>query len=74
MYVMFALPAAIPVTIPDVAFTVATDVLLLVQVPPVTASLNVVVLPAQTDALPEIAAGVAFTVTYDVVEHPPGSV
>ena len=68
---MFTLPAVTPLTTPVAAFTVATDKLLLVHVPPVTASLNVVVLPAQTVALPDIAAGVLFTVIAVVAAHPP---
>ena len=61
---MVAVPAATPVTTPaaTVAF-VASEVL---HVPPDTLSDKVVVEPAQTDAVPVIAAGVngiAFTVT-----------
>ena len=40
---MFEVPALIPDTIPVIMFTVAFDVLLLVQVPPVTMFASVVV-------------------------------
>lgn len=50
-----AVPAATPVTTP-VELIVATDVLLLVQVPPEVASDNVVVEPVATDDAPVIAA------------------
>jgi hypothetical protein len=48
VYVIVAVPVAIPETIPAV-LTDATEVLLLLHVPPAVASLNVTVLPAQTD-------------------------
>ena len=51
---MVAVPTATPVTTPDV-FTDATDVLLLLQVPPVVPSVSVVVAPLQTVAVPLIA-------------------
>ncbi len=50
---MFAVPAVAPVTIPPVP-TVATTPLLLLQVPPVTASVNAVVEPAHKLATPVI--------------------
>jgi hypothetical protein len=40
------------------------------HVPPVVASVSVVVKPTQTEATPPIAAGVALTVTVAVREHP----
>ena len=61
---MDAVPAATPVTTPPL--TVAFEESDVLQVPPVTDSVNVVVEPAQTEAVPEIAAGVAgraFTVS-----------
>ena len=61
---MVAVPAATPVTTP--AATVAMPLALVVHVPPDTLSDKVVVEPAQTEAVPVIAAGVkgiAFTVT-----------
>ena len=54
---MIAVPTPAPVTIPDVP-TVATDVLLLLHVPLAVASVNVVVLPLQTDKVPAIGATV----------------
>jgi hypothetical protein len=50
--------------------TVAIAILLLLQVPPVVPSLNVVVKPTQTDAIPVIAAGTGFTVTTAVCLQP----
>ncbi len=62
---MVAEPAATPVTTPVVLFTVAMAVFELLQLPPVVASVRVVVLPTQTLVVPPIAAtvGNAFTVT-----------
>jgi hypothetical protein len=59
---MFAVPAADEVTTP-VALTLATDGLLLLQVPPEVVSARVVVPPLQTEVVPEIGAtvGAAFT-------------
>jgi len=58
---MVAVPAATPVTIPVLPM-VATDVLLLLQVPP-PGHASVVVLATHTAAVPVIASGAAFTVT-----------
>jgi hypothetical protein len=62
-------PAEMPFTIPDVAPIAATDAALLVQVPPLTVLLSVVVEPVQTEIDPgvEPADGVAVTVTVRVV-------
>ena len=59
---MIAVPADTPVTTPVPGTTVTTVVVLLLHVPP-PASLNVVVDPTHTDAVPEIAEGNGFTVT-----------
>ena len=61
---MVAVPADTPVTVP-VLPTVATVVVVLLQAPPVVASLNPVVDPAQTVAVPVIvpADGNGLTVT-----------
>ena len=70
-----AVPAATPVTTP--AATVAMPLALVDQVPPDTLSDKVVVEPAQTDAVPVIAAGVkgiAFTVTIFVTVELPHDV
>ena len=62
---MVAVPAPMAVIVPVVAFTVATDGLLLLHVPPVALLLTVAVAPAQSVALPPLivpANGVVFTV------------
>lgn len=65
IYVIDAVPADTPVTMPDETPTVATAVLLLNHVPPLVAEDNVAVLPVQilTAADGVIAAGLATTVT-----------
>ncbi len=55
-------PAATPVTTPEL-FTVAAAVLLLLQVPPVIVLVNVVVAPSHTVAVPAGVPGVALMVT-----------
>ena len=65
---MADVPAATPATTAVVA--VATEVLPELQVPPVVASVKVVVNPAHIVAVPEIAAGEALTVTTFVATHP----
>jgi hypothetical protein len=67
-YEIPAVPTATPVTTPEV-LTVATLVLSLLQVPPVVASARVVVNPAQTVAVPVMAAGPPFTVTIFVARQ-----
>ena len=52
VYVMVHDPAAMPVTTPVVALTVATEVLLLVHVPPETESCNALVLPMHALGVP----------------------
>lgn len=59
-----------PATEPEPGAAVATAVLLLVHVPPVTASLKMIVKPWQTLAAPVIAEGVGRTVTVVIVMHP----
>ena len=74
LYVMVALPAATPITTPVDEFTVATAVLLLLQLPPVLPLLvNVVARPAHTAVAPFIvpALAVALTVTNCVVFEVP---
>jgi hypothetical protein len=70
---MVAEPAATPETTPEVD-TVATAVLLEAHVPPVVASLRLVVDPAQTEVVPVMAATVGSALTEtDAVEletHP----
>jgi len=74
VYVIVALPADIPVTVPEIGPIVATPALLLAHVPPDDVLLNVVVAPTQTDAVPVIAAGKALTVAVVLEEQPDGSV
>lgn len=67
---MTEVPAIMPVTMPVVE-PMSALVLLLLQVPPVVASVNVVVPPAsQTVAVPAMAAGAVFTVMVMVVVQP----
>ena len=70
---MMLLPAVTPVTLPDVELTVALP-LLLVHVPPVMASLSVVLRVVQTLVIPVIAAGTGLTVNDVVFIQPVGSV
>lgn len=67
------MPAERPFTIPVAIPTVATEVVLLVHVPP-PVLLNVVVLPTQTLETPVIADGSELTVIVFVVVHPVPSV
>ena len=68
---MVAVPAATPVTIPVTEPTVALAVLLLVHVPPVVTSVNVVVVPVHTFSVPVIGlTDVGVTVTTVVTSQP----
>ncbi len=71
---MVGTPVATPVTTPVPAPTVASVVLLLLHVPPVTASFKVIVAPVQTDAEPTtvIARGVGLTVIVVAAKQPVG--
>jgi hypothetical protein len=69
VYVIVAVPAAIPVTTP-VVLIVAVNALLLVHVPPVVVLARVVVLPSHTAWVPVIVAGKAFTVIVADVSQP----
>ena len=62
---MVVVPEVRPETTPDVLMP-ATEVALLLHEPPVVASVNVVVLPGQTEVEPAIAAGAPVTVTVSV--------
>ncbi len=69
-----AVPGLPPVITPEDEFILAIVVLLLLHMPPVTASLNVITDPAeQTEEGPAIATGDGLTVTV-VVEKQPGPV
>ena len=70
---MVAVPPDTPVSKPDEEPIVEITVLLLLHVPPVTASLKVVVKPAHTLDAPEIAIGEGLTVTVVVVVQPVGN-
>ncbi len=71
VYVIYAVPAAMPVTSPVVEPMVATERLPLVHVPNSTALLSVVTSPRQIAAGPVITAGVARTVTTEFIEQRP---
>lgn len=73
VYVMFVVPDTTPFTTPFDMPMVATPVLLLCHVPPVAASVSVVVALAHTAVAPEIGSMV-FTVMVDVAVHPAGVV
>ena len=75
IYVMVVVPGDTLVTTPEPEGTmVATEVLLLLQVPPAVASLNVVIKPMQTLAKPVITDGKGFTNTEVVAMQPVGNV
>jgi hypothetical protein len=56
-----------PVTTPA-ALMVATEAGAIFHVPPLTAFVKVIVLPAQTGALPKMGADIGFTVTIAVAD------
>jgi hypothetical protein len=71
--VIITLPAATPVSVPDVGtVNTAIAVFELDHVPPVTVPARSVVVPLQKDVLP-LMPGVPFTVTTDVVAQPVGN-
>ena len=67
---MLAVPAVTPLTMPFDEPTVATAVFELVQIPPVVASVKVVVPLVPTVVVPIIDTGIAFTVTTVVTVLP----
>jgi hypothetical protein len=69
VYEIVAVPAEMPQSVPVLPM-VATDTLLLLQVPPDMASLSVVQRPAQTDGTPLMAAGAGKTISVVVMKHP----
>jgi hypothetical protein len=71
---MVVAPAATPVTMPVVAPIVAIEVVLLVQLPPLTPLVSVAVAPAHTDKGPVIAPGASSTESNPIAEHPLGSI
>jgi hypothetical protein len=68
--VIVVVPSATLVTSPSDEPMVATDVLLLLHVPPVIASVNATTELIQTDLDPAIVVGIALTVTAVYVLHP----
>jgi len=70
LYVIVVVPLITPVTIPVEEPTVATEVVLLVQVPPGEASVSATVAPSQIAAIAPITAGIAFTVNVCFAEQP----
>jgi hypothetical protein len=62
-------PAVRPANNPEVELIVPTDVVLLLQAPPVTVFDNDKVLPVQTE-VPPVMGAVALTVTIAVALHP----
>jgi hypothetical protein len=67
IYDIVAVPDATPVTMP-VEPTVATEVLLLLHVPPEVASLSAAVMPGQMVVVPVIDAGALLTVIVIVLD------
>jgi hypothetical protein len=73
VYMMVAVPTDTPPTTPEDSPAVATDPLLLNQVPP-PASLSPITDPTHTDVTPLIADGNGLTVTGSVAKQPLGNV
>jgi hypothetical protein len=71
---MTEVPGASVLATPDPVPTVATTVLVLVQVPPVTGSLSAILPPAHTAATPEIAPGAGLTVIFFDAKQPLASI
>ncbi len=73
VYVTVVVPEVMPNIVPVLTLedAVATAVLLLVHVPNETRSLSVVLEPAQSEVVPEIEEGAAFTVTIAAAVQPP---
>lgn len=74
VYTIVAVPAPMPETRPDVAFTVATVGARLLQVPPVDVQARAVVRPVQTARAPVMVAGSGLTVMVVVALQLVGSV
>lgn len=67
---MMLVPSATPLTIPEVLPMVAMVVVVLIQVPPATASLRVIVAPTHTALGPVMAAGIVYTATVVLTLQP----
>ena len=74
VYVIVTVPVVNPFTIPLAEPTLALNGMLLVHVPPVIASLRVVVAPRHTPGFPVIAGGKGFTVIIAAFKQPVASV
>jgi hypothetical protein len=72
IYEMVTVPVETLVTIPEEEPTVATEVLLLLHVPPLYVSPSVMAYPRHTEEAPVMAAGCKFIVTVVVARHPVG--
>lgn len=70
VYVMVAVPVLPPVAIPVEDTIAAIPLLLLVQEPPASGLVNVVVIPGHISGMPTMARGNGLTVTPIVVAHP----
>jgi len=73
VYVITGVPAAMPVTTPEL-FTLPSAMLLLLQVPPPGVDPNTVVEPVHTVSVPVIGVGIGLTVIGLDTEHPVGNV
>lgn len=71
---MAVVPVVRPVIAPVADPIVATEVVALAHVPPVVASVSVMLAPTHKADGPLIAAGNGFTVTVVFLKHPPGAV
>jgi len=71
MYVIIAEPTLAPYTTPVVLPTTAIEVLLLLQVPPLTGCPSVVVVPTHAPGVPVMGAGEPLTVTVVTALQPP---
>ena len=71
---MMLVPRATPLTTPVVLPMVAVAVVVLIQVPPATPSLSVIVAPTHTADGPVIAVGIVYTATVVLTLQPVDSV
>ena len=71
VYTTVTVPVLMPVTMP-VALSTVAPMLVLLHVPPVLASVSVVVRPAHTVGVPPIVGGVGLMVTSVVIAQPVG--
>lgn len=70
VYDMTAVPIDAPVTAPVIEPIDAIPGLLLLQVPPGVASLNILPVPTHIARIPDIGPGLGYTVTVVVLKHP----